>query len=588
MSISAPQIGEVTDLIFIIGSNTAECHPLIARQVIRAQARGAKLIVADPRLTEMAEKADLWIRTPLGHDTPLINGMLHVIIKENLHKPEFLAAHSVGFEDVARAVEAYPPEKVEQMSRMPAEQIVRAARMYANANAAAILWAMGVTQFSHGVGNVVSLANLAITCGQIGRPGAGVCPLRGQNNVEGAGDMGALPNKYPGGGLVTDPEVRARFEGEWGTTLSGEIGVRATEVPHAINSGKLRTLLVFGENPLMSDPDSGRFREEIQKLDLLILIDMFMNETARYADYVLPAAGWPEKDGTFTNTERRVQRVRAAVPPPGGARPDWTVFRDLAARLGYAGLNYETAEDIWNEVRRVGPARFGGISYERLDRLPGIQWPCPSEDHPGTEFLYEGGVFLKPDGKAHLRPVLFDPYTIPDGAALGFKDAICGHIYEHADAQYPFIVTTGRRVMHYHTGTMTRKSPLLEQLAPEEKIELNPADAAKLGVREGDYIKVETRRGFIISRAWVTERVAPGNLFSTFHFWESCCNELTNAEVLDPVSHIPPLKVSAARVAKATHAEAQAWRDRIAAAYRVKVEQAGVGTAGALATGVQT
>jgi formate dehydrogenase major subunit len=588
MSISAPQIGEITDLIFIIGSNTAECHPLIARQVIKAQRRGAKLVVADPRLTEMAEKADLWIRTPLGHDTPLINGMLHVIIKENLHKPEFLAAHSVGFEDVARAVEAYSPEAVERMSRMPAEQIVRAARMYAGAKAAAILWAMGITQFSHGVGNVVSLANLAVSCGQIGRPGAGVCPLRGQNNVEGAGDMGALPNKYPGGGHVTDPAARSHVEGIWGVPLPGEIGVHSTEVPHAINAGKLKTLFIFGENPLMSDPDAGRLREEVQKLDLIVLIDMFMNETARYADYVLPAAGWPEKDGTFTNTERRVQRVRAAVPAPGGARPDWTVFRDLAARLGYAGMDYARAEEMWDEVRRIGPARFGGISYARLDAMPGIQWPCPDEDHPGTEFLYEGGVFARPDGKAHLKPVLFDPYTIPDGAALGFKDAICGHIYEHADEHYPFIMTTGRRVMHYHTGTMTRKSPLLEGLAPEEKIELNPADAAAMGVREGDYIKVETRRGSIVSKAWVTERVAPGNVFSTFHFWESCCNELTNAEVLDPTSRIPPLKVSAARVTRSTIAEAQAWRRRIGEAYRVPVEQAGVGTAGAQATGVQT
>jgi formate dehydrogenase major subunit len=586
MSISIPQIGDITDVIFIIGSNTTEAHPLIARQILKAKERGAKLIVADPRMTDIAEKADLWIRCPLGYDTPLVNGMLHVVVKENLHKPDFIAAHVAGFDDVARAVASYSPEAVEKMSRIPADQIVQAARMYALAKTSAILWTMGVAQFSHGVGNVVSLANLALACGQIGRPGAGVCPLRGQNNVEGAGDMGALPNFILKGiHSVTDPDARARMEKLWGVKLRGDVGLHATEVPHAINAGKLKTLFVFGENPLMSDPDSGKLREEIQKLDLVISTDMFMNETARYAHYVLPAAGWPEKDGTFTNTERRVQRVRAAVAPPGEARPDWTIFRDLAARLGYSGMNYQSAEEIWDEVRRAAPSKYAGITYARLDLLPGILWPCPSEDHPGTEYLYEGGVFAKPDGKAQMRPVLFDPHTIPDGQALGFKDAISGHIYEHVDDEYPFMMTTGRKVMHYHTGTMTRKSHLLEQLAPEEKIEINPGDAARLSVREGDYIRVQTRRGFIVARAWVTQRVAPGNLFSTFHYWEACCNELTNAEALDPISRIPPLKMSAARVTKVTNlAEAQEWRDRMGAAYRRDVEKAGAGTLGARGT----
>jgi formate dehydrogenase major subunit len=531
----------------------------------------------------MAEKADLWILTPIGYDTPLINGMLNVIISEGLQKPDFIAAHTTGFDEVVRAVQPYTPEMVEQMSGMPAAQIRQAARMYAGANAAAILWAMGVTQFSHGVGNVVSLVNLAVSCGQIGRPGAGVCPLRGQNNVEGACDMGALPNEYPGGRYVTDPKWQAHYEEAWGAKLSNRIGVRASEAPHAIVEGKLRALIVFGENPVMSDPDSSKFREEIQKLELLVSIDMFMNETARYANYVLPAAGWPEKDGTFTNTERRVQRVRAAVPPPGEARPDWMVFRGLAERMGYTGMNYRSAEDIWNEVRRVEPDIFGGISYARLDREHGIQWPCPTEDHPGTPVLYLDGKFWTADGKAHLRAVLFHPITTPDGKALGFKDAICGHIYEHATPDYPFIMTTGRRVMHYHTGTMTRKSPLLVQLAPEEQIEINPADAAKLSVRQGDYIKVETHRGYVVARAWVTQRVAPGNLFSTFHFWEACCNELTTAKALDPISRIPAYKFSAARVTKSSPAEAKAWISRIGSEYRKDVEESGVGTLGAAA-----
>ena len=578
MSISTPQIGQVSDLIFIIGSNTAECHPLIARQVIKAQQRGAKLIVSDPRLTEMAKIADLWIRTPVGYDTPLVNAMLRVIINENLHKADFVAAHTTGFEEVARAVQPYTLEVVEKQGGMPADQIRQAAEMFAKANAAAILWAMGVTQFSMGVGNVVSLVNLAVICGQIGRPGAGVCPLRGQNNVEGACDMGALPNEYPGGRYVTDPNWQAHYEKAWGVKLSNRVGIRASEVPPAIVEGKVRALVVFGENPVMSDPDSSKFREEIQKLELLVSIDMFMNETARYADYVLPAAGWPEKDGTFTNTERRVQRVRVAVPAPGEARPDWTIFRDLAARIGYTGMNYQSAEEIWDEVRRVEPDIFGGISYAKLDREPGIQWPCPTEDHPGTPVLYLDGKFWTADSKAHLRAVLFHPDYLPDGKALGFKDAICGHIYEHATPDYPFILTTGRRVTHYHTGTMTRKSPLLMQLAPEEQIEINPAAAAKLSVRQGEYIKVETHRGYIVARAWVTERVAPGNLFSTFHFWEACCNELTTAKALDPISRIPAYKVSAARVTKSNPAEAKAWISRIGGEYRKNVEELGVGT----------
>ena len=572
MTNSIPELGEVSDLIFIIGSNTAECHPLIARHVVRAQERGAKLIVVDPRMTEMAGKADLWIRAPSGHNIPLVNGMLHVIIKEGLHKTQFIDAHTVGFDEMARAVAGYAPEAVERMSGIPAEQIVRAARMYATANAAAILYAMGITQFSHGVGNVVSLSNLALVAGQIGRAGAGLCPLRGQNNVQGACDLGALPNAYPAYRPVNDPAVRAHFEQAWGVPLSDRIGLKVTEVPQAIEHGKVRALVVFGENPLVSDPDSAALRKELQKLDILVVIDIFMTETARFADIVLPAAGWAEKDGTYTNTERRVQRGRRGVAPPGEAKADWSIFAALAARMGYAGMNYASAEDIWNEVRRVVPATFGGISYARLDAQPGLCWPCPVDNHPGTPILHMGGNFALPDGKALLKPVLFDPDTLPDGKAQGFDGAITGRITEHADDSYPFILTTGRRVYHYHTGTMTRKSPLLDQLAPEERVELNPADARELGVADRDFIRITTRRGHIVARAWVTERVSPKTIFGTFHFWEANCNELTSATALDPICGIPEYKFSAARVEKSSAAEAKAWRDWIGAEYRVGVE----------------
>jgi formate dehydrogenase alpha subunit len=569
-----PEIGKHSELIFIIGSNTSEQHPLIARHVIIAKQRGAKLIVADPRLTEMANKADLWIRVPPGHNIPLLNGMLHVIIKEGLHNKDFIDRCSVGFEDVARSVEPFSPEAVERMSGIPAAQIVQAAREYAQASASMILYAMGITQFTHGTGNVVAVSNLAVVTGQIGRPGAGVCPLRGQNNVQGACDMGALPNVFPGYKWVTDDEIREYVEKSWGVPLSAKVGLRITEVPHAIEHGDVRALLIFGENPLLSDPDSRALRREIQKLDFLVVMDLFMTETARFAHIVLPAAGWAEKDGTYTNTERRIQRTRAAIPPPGEARPDWLIFSQLATRMGCAGMNYNSPQEIWDELRRLAFNSFGGVSYERLDSQPGLAWPCPDEDHPGTPILHKDGQFAHPSGKAQLIPVLFDPHVLPDAKAQGYDRAIAGRVYEHADDSYPFILNTGRRVYHYHTGTMTRKSPVLDKMGPEERIELNPADGKELGVSDGDFIKVSTRRGHMIARAWLTDRVAPRNIYSTFHYWEANANELTNAGQLDPISGIPEFKVSAAQVEKSSPAEAKAWRAWIEGEYRVELERA--------------
>ncbi len=576
MTNSIPELGEVSDLIFIIGSNTAECHPLIAKHVLKAQQRGARLIVADPRMTEMANKAQLWLRVPLGHDIPLLNAMMHVIIKENLHKADFIREHANGFDVLARAVEDYSPESVARMTGMPAADIVAAGRAYATAKAAATLYAMGVTQFSCGTGNVVSIANLAVITGQIGRPGAGVCPLRGQNNVQGAGDMGALPNSLPGGVPVTSAPGRARLEAAWRVSLPPQVGLRITEIPNAIDAGKVRAIIIDGENPIMSDPHTEHFAKGLDKLDLLVVADLFMSETARRADIVLPAAGWGEKDGTFTNTERRVQRLRAAVIPPGEAKPDWWIFKALAERLGYSGLAYQGPQDIWDEVRQVVPAQHGGMSYERLANLPGLCWPCPSEDHPGTPILHAGGVFETPSGKAELKPVLFHPISVPEEQRASFNDPIIGNIAERPDQDYPFMLTTGRRVYHYHTGTMTRRSPLLEQIAPEELIELSPQDAKKLDVRDGEYIKVSTRRGTVVAKAWLTERVPPGVVFSTFHFWEAASNEETHADELDPYCGIPEYKISAARVVKSSVAEAQASVMAKRQYYREDVELAAI------------
>jgi formate dehydrogenase alpha subunit len=576
MANSIPEIGDVSDLVFIIGSNTAECHPLIAKHVLKAKERGAKLIVADPRMTEMANKAHLWLRVPLGHDIPLLNAMMHVIIKENLHKADFIREHADGFDAVARAVENYSPERVAAMTGIPQADIVAAARAYATAKAAAILYAMGVTQFSSGTGNVVSIANLAVITGQIGRPGAGVCPLRGQNNVQGAGDMGALPNQLPGGVPVTSDPGRARFEEAWNVSLPPRAGLRITEVPNAIEAGKVRALIIDGENPMMSDPNTEHFAKGLDKLDLLVVADLFMTETARRAHIVLPAAGWGEKEGTFSNTERRVQRVRAAVAPPGEAKPDWWIFQAMAQRLGYSGMAYQGPQDIWDELRRMAPGLYAGMSYERLDKLPGLCWPCPSEDHPGTPVLHVGGVFKTPSGKAQLKPVLFDPVSVPEGERSAFEAPIIGHIAERPDQNYPFTLTTGRRVYHYHTGTMTRRSPVLEQIAPEELIELNPQDAKTLEVSDGDYIKVSTRRGAVVAKAWVTVRVPPGVVFGTFHYWEADANEETSADNLDPISLIPEFKISAAKVTKSSVAEAQSSVMSKRAYYREDVEVAAI------------
>lgn len=574
MTNSIPEIGNDSDVILIIGSNTAECHPLIARQVILAKERGAKLIVIDPRWNDMANKADLFIPIRVGYNIPVINAMIHTIIKEKLHKPDFIAEHAVGFEELARSVEDYSPENVQIMTGIPAEMLIKAARMYGKAKAAAILYAMGITQFTHGTGNVVALSNLAVITGQVGRPGAGICPLRGQNNVQGASDLGALPDFYPTYLPVTDENTGARFENAWNSKLSRRAGLRVTRVPAAIEEGKLKALFIFGENPLMSDPDSGELRHAFERLDLIVVQDLFLTESARMADVVLPAAGWPEKDGTFTNTERRVQRVRKAVPPPGDAKDDWWVFSELARRMGYDGMAWDGPEDIWSELRRVVPATFGGISYARLEAESGLCWPCPDERHPGTPILHRDGKFATPSQKAELLPVLFDPETLPREKGLQFERPILGHIAEHVSDEYPFLLTTGRRVHHYHTGTMTRKSPTLEMVAPEERIELNPKDAGELKVRDGDYIRVETRRGHIVARCMVTDRVQPRMIFGTFHYWEACCNELTGAGEFDEYSGIPEYKISAAKVTKSSPAEADAWLEAISKACKPNLQNA--------------
>lgn len=557
MTNSIPEIGEKAEVIFVIGSNTAECHPLIARQILKAKERGAKLIVADPRFTEMANKADIWLRVPVGYNIPLLNGMLHVIIKERLFDTSFVAEHTEGFEYVASAVEGYTPAYVASLTGIPERDLIEAARLYARARAASIIYCMGVTQFSFGTASVVAISNLAAVTGNLGRPGTGVNPLRGQNNVQGACDMGCLPNFLPGYLNVEDEKNRARFEKEWEVKLPAKPGIKISEVPDAILDGKIRALYVFGENPVISDPDSNHFCHALEKLDFLVVQDIFLTETARMADVVLPAACWGEKDGTFTNTERRVQRVRKAVEPPGGALPDWQIFGELARFFGYHKMNYLHPKEIWDEVRRLVPEKFGGITYQRLDQERGISWPCPDEKHPGTPILYVGGKFATPSGKVQLRPVLFDLGQTPEEKdASILNHSLTGGLAELPDEEFPFVLTTGRRVYHYHTGTMTRRCELLDRLGPEQVVEINPADAARLGIADGDYVRLSTRRGSIAAIAWVTDRIPEKTVFTTFHFWEANVNELTN-RAPDPVAGIPEIKAAAVRVEKISPFEAK-------------------------------
>jgi len=514
----------LADCLLVIGSNTTETHPIGALHIKRGLRRGAKLIVADPRRIDLAQRADLHLQLRPGTNVALLNGLMHVIIAEGLADETFIAERTEGYEAVREAVRAYTPELVEQITGVPAEDVRRAARLFGSAERAAIIYAMGITQHSHGTEHVLAISNLALLTGNLGREGVGVNPLRGQNNVQGSSDMGALPDVYPGYQKVADAAARAKMSAAWGAELPTTPGLALTEAVNAMVAGTVKGLYVMGENPMLSDPDIGHVEEGLKNLDFLVVQDIFLSETAKLADVVLPAASFAEKDGTFTNTERKVQRVRAAVPSPGEAKADWRILVDLARRLG-ASWQYEEPGEILDEIARVTPS-YGGISFARLDAEGGLCWPCPTADHPGTPILHEGS-FTR--GKGLFFPVVYQPPA------------------EEVDEEYPLTLTTGRLLEHYHTGTMTRRVEGLNELVPTGFAELNPADAARLGIVDGVEVTVATRRGTITTPAFVTERVAPGTVFVPFHFWESPANRLTNP-VLDPDSKIPEFKVCACRV----------------------------------------
>jgi formate dehydrogenase major subunit/formate dehydrogenase alpha subunit len=548
-------MGEVedTDLILITGSNTAECHPIIGRMVKRAVDRKrAKLIVVDPRRIELVKFARIWLRPRPGTDIAWINAMVHVILEEGLWDKEYVEKRTEGFEELRAGVADYSPERAEQITGIPADDLRRAARSYARAPKAMILYAMGITQHTTGTDNVKALANLAMLCGRVGIEGGGLNPLRGQNNVQGACDMGALPNVLPGYQSVKDEEVLARFQQGWstGVRLSDRIGLTVTEMFPAASKGEVRALLIMGENPMLSDANTSHVKKALESLDFLIVQDIFLTETARMADVVLPAASFAEKDGTFTNTERRVQRVRKALDPPGSAMTDWEIICGLAKRVSakiqahraamaegesaslflrpfsHGYWDYKSAAEIFEELTALVPA-YAGMSYDRLER-GGLQWPCPNKYHPGTPVLHKDR-FVRGLGKFHSVEYI-PPAEEPDEA-------------------YPFFLSTGRIRFHYHTGTMTRRSRGLNCVAPEGFVEMNPQDGLALDIRDGDRVRLVSRRGEMTSRVRLTDRSPRGMIFSTFHFRESPVNMLTN-DALDPTGKIPEYKVCAVRVEK--------------------------------------
>ena len=515
---------------FVIGSNTTHAHPVIAQRIRRnVRYNGATLIVANPKAIELTWNAQHFIQHQPGSDVALLMGMCRYIVENDLHDKEFIAERCENFDEFLESLEPFTPEFVEETTGVPWEQIAEAARVYATNRPSQLYYAMGITQHSHGTDNVLAVANLAMLTGNVGREFTGVNPLRGQNNVQGACDVGGLPNVYPGYQKVTIPEVREKFEKAWGVeNLDDQIGLTHTEIFDAVLDGQITAIYLVGENPYLTEANSKHARKALEKLEFLVVQDLFFSETAQYADVVLPAASYAEKEGTFTNTERRVQRIRRAIPPRGDSKPDWWITCQIARAMGAPGFDFDDPAEIMDEIAAVTPI-YGGISYDRLDG-DGLQWPCRDENDPGTKFLHKER-FSRPGGKGQFVPLTYRPSA------------------EIADEDYPLILTTDRSLYHYHSSTLTRRVEGLEQLNSFEQLQLNPDDAARMGIRDGDLVEITSRRGTIKTKAKVT-RVCPDGVCSmTFHFWESPTNEITNP-ALDPVAKIPETKVAAVRVRK--------------------------------------
>ena len=514
------------DVILIVGSNTTENHPVIGAKVRQAYNKGAKIIVADPRKIELTADAEIHLQIKPGTNVALANGLMNVILSKGLENKGFIEERMENFEELREAVKDYTPEKVAAICGVEAEGIIKAAELYATAEKSSIIYCMGITQHSTGTNNVMSMANLANLCGHMGRESTGVNPLRGQNNVQGACDMGALPTSYPAYQAVANPEIADKFAKAWGVDeLSIEPGLTIVEMLNAAEKGDIKMLYIMGENPMVSDPDLNHVKHALEETEFVVVQDIFLTETAELADVVLPAAAFADKDGTFSNTERRVNRIRKAIDAPGEAKADWVILTEIMNRLGYE-KTYKDAEEIFNELRTVTPS-YAGITYDRIED-EGIQWPCPNEEHPGTVFLH-GGKFARGKG-------LF--------VGIEYEES-----KELPDEEYPLILTTGRILYHYHTRSMTGRVDGLNKKAPESFIEIHPDTASGVGIEEGDMVEVASRRGTIKVVAKVSDIVDKNVVFIPFHFAQGAANTLTNA-ALDPKSKIPEYKVCSVNIKK--------------------------------------
>jgi len=512
------------EMLLVIGSNTTEAHPVIGSIMKRAvKFNKTKLVVIDPRTIELVEWSDIHLKPRFGTDVAYLNGLMNVIISEDLYDKQYVEERTEGFEELKKTVEKYTPEYVEEITGIPADDLRKVARLYATTEKAMICYTMGITQHTTGTDNVKSIANLAMLTGHVGKESTGVNPLRGQSNVQGACDMGCLPNVFPGYQRTTDQAVVEKFEKAWGVSLQNGIGLTIVEIMHGAHEGTIKGLYVMGENPVLSDPDSNFVRKALEDVEFLVVQDIFMSETAELADVVLPAATFAEKEGTLTNTERRVQLWRKAIEPPGEARPDWEIISDISSRMGYE-MKYDSTSQIMEEIASVTPS-YGGMSYDRLQG-DGLQWPCLNKEHPGTKFLHKD-KFTRGLGLFHAIEFI-PPFELPDD-------------------EYPFVLSTGRMLFHFHTGTLSRRSDGLNELVPDGTVDINPIDAKELGLSDGDMAEVTSRRGTVTAKVKVTRKSPKGSVFMTFHFKEAAANLLT-VSALDPIAKIPEYKVCAVKI----------------------------------------
>ena len=511
----------------MIGSNTTETHPVAATFIKNARKAGMKLIVLDVRKIDLVAQADYFLQFKSGTDVALLNGMMHVILREGLIDETFISVRTENFEALKKALAPYTPAMAEKITGVPAKLIEQAALTYGRADGAMIFWGMGVSQHATGTDNARSLINLCLMTGNIGRPGTGLHPLRGQNNVQGASDAGLIPGAYPGYQDVNCPEARAKFEEAWGAELDPQAGLTVVEILSEVLEGNIRALYILGENPFLSDPNINKAKKALTKMEFLCVQDIFMSETAEYADVILPASAFAEKLGTFTNTDRRIQLGRPAISPPGEARQDWKIICELSNRIGYR-MDFDSVEEVFNEFTGLTPS-YAGITYERLERAP-IIWPCPDVEHPGTSVLFTEG-FPTANRLGRFAPAEFLPSK------------------ELPDEDYPFVLTTGRNLNHWHTGTMSRRAKALHAICPEPYVEIREEDLAALGGADGEFLKVVSRRGEVETKARISDRPQLGSVFIPFHYREAAANLLTIDE-LDPDGKIPEFKCCAVRVEK--------------------------------------